>query len=423
MIVACGQMNANTIDYADAVWPVVDRLADSAAAGRADLLVLPETTYPAYWLESADRYLQRDIERSAAVLERFSSIAARHRFWLVVGFVEECDDRLYNSAAVFDRAGSLVGVARKNFLWDCDNRWFAPGERLGVFDTEFGRMGVMICADGRPPEIAATLAARGAEFIVVPTAWVNGRPFSGVFSNAQADFIIRARALEFGVPFACCSKSGREDRHLEYVGQSRLVSATGELIAAAPIEGDKLIVGEIVPAVPRPPALDDRQRERLLGREPPSRPEPARGPCTLSLDADIGDVVTAVGQVGQVVSIREHDLPGIATARCHAHDGAHDLDCRGGSSVDDAVLRARATENRVFIILGDDRVQRIADPAGQLIVASRHPERTVTLDLQQADIKRFTPETDLWAQRRPACYELGACQRPSSTATAAPGRA
>ena len=75
MIVACGQMNANTIDRAAAVWPVVDRLAESAAAGRADLLVLPETTYPAYWLGSADRYLQGDIERSAADGTRSTAVS------------------------------------------------------------------------------------------------------------------------------------------------------------------------------------------------------------------------------------------------------------------------------------------------------------------------------------------------------------
>ena len=168
MIAACGQMQANTIDEAAGVWAVVERLASEAAEGAADLFVLPEVTYPAYYLESAERYRRPDIERSVAVRERFSTLAAKHHLWLVAGFVEEDGDRLYNSAAVFDRSGGLVGVARKNFLWDCDHEWFTAGEALSVFDSEFGRMGVLICADARVPEIPATLVNGGAQFIVQP---------------------------------------------------------------------------------------------------------------------------------------------------------------------------------------------------------------------------------------------------------------
>ena len=72
MIVSCGQMQAMTLAESAGVWQVVERLAGQAAKAGADLLVLPETTYPAYWLKSATRYLQGDIERTPLVLENIA---------------------------------------------------------------------------------------------------------------------------------------------------------------------------------------------------------------------------------------------------------------------------------------------------------------------------------------------------------------
>lgn len=407
MITACGQMIATTIDDADSAWNAVERLADRAADAHADLLILPETTYPAYWLESAERYMRIDVLRTPTVLERLSGVAARRRLWLVVGFVEEAAGLLFNSAAVFDRAGTLIGVARKNFLWDCDNRWFSPGRELTVLDTEFGPMGVMICADGRPPEIAATLAARGAAFIVVPTAWVNGRAFTGNFTNAQADFLIRARAIEFALPFACCSKSGHEDRNLEYVGQSRLVSKTGEIIASAPIEGEHLVLGEIRPSTPRPAALSADTRARLMSTAPPYRAAIPGGPCEIPLHADADTIAAAVaGAGGRAAAIDVADLHSFSTARCHALDGIQVLIARGSTEIDDAVVRARATENRIYVILADQAVRSITDPAGRQVWRTGDPGTSTSIELGRADDKRFTPQTDLWRQRHVSAYDL-----------------
>jgi predicted amidohydrolase len=69
--------------------------------------------------------------------------------------------------------GQIAGIHRKCFLWDFDHDYFAAGEEIRPFDTSVGRMGVMICADARLPEIAATLVRKGAEVILQPTAWVN----------------------------------------------------------------------------------------------------------------------------------------------------------------------------------------------------------------------------------------------------------
>lgn len=406
MITACGQMEATTLEQAGEVWPVVDRLAEQAAAARADVLVLPECTYPAYWLESVERYLRDDIERSATVLERFAAVAAKHRFWLVAGFVEEADGRPYNSAAVFDRTGRLIGVARKNFMWDCDNRWFSPGRSMSVFDSEFGRMGVLICADARSPEIVASLAAQGAEFVLEPTAWVNASPLPRIFRNVQADFMIRARTVEFGVPFACASKAGREGDKLEYVGQSQIVDAAGRLLAGAPIGGECLIHADVIPRTARQSVMDDATYERLTRRALPVRPRSAGDRCTLRMTDDADAICAAIEAAGgRVARLTTADLASYAPSRVAALDAAQALVFQGRVT-DEVMVRTRAAENRVFAIVASSEVQIVVAPDGSVAWKTGGSDDAPALDLSRADDKRFTPETDLWEQRRVECYHL-----------------
>jgi len=419
MKVACGQMRAVTMNDAATVWPIVERHAEQARQAGADLLVLPETTYPAYWLESVERYLRDDIERSAVVLTRFGQLARRHEMWLVTGFVEEREGKLHNSAAVFDRRGELVHIARKSFLWDCDNRWFEPGWQIAAFDSEFGRMGVLICADCRAPEVAATLVSDGARILLLPTAWVNAGP-RGVHRNVHPEFLVRARAMEFGVPIICCSKSGAEADKLEYVGQSRVEDANGKTLAAAPAEGDPLIVAEVSPGRPRPPRVSEHDMRRLFA--PPTVVPPDQlgsqvvvhpvGP----MDAVIAELMNAGGRIANLDSA---EAASFVRGRCEALQGASVL-WFDGPPVDEALLRARAAENRVFVVAAEDRLRLIVSPDGG--VAWREDARganaadaTVTLNLADAEVKLYTPSTNLWVQRRVACYRLG---RPMESATA-----
>ncbi len=419
MKVACGQMRAVTMRDAATVWPIVERHAEQARQISADLLVLPETTYPAYWLESVERYMQADIERSTAVLTRIGQIARRHAMWIVAGFVEEREGKLHNSAAVFDRRGELIHIARKSFLWDCDNRWFEPGWQIAAFDSEFGRMGVLICADCRAPEVAATLVSDGARMLLLPTAWVNAGP-RGIYRNVHPEFLVRARAMEFGVPIVCCSKSGAEGDKLEYVGQSRVVNADGETLAAAPAEGDPLIVAEIAPGRPRPPHVSERDMRRLFA--PPTKvPDDRLGTQVEvnpagSMDTLITDLVNAGGRMANLDST---EAASFVRGRCEALQGASIL-WFDGPPVDESLLRARAAENRVVVIAADERVRLIVSPDGN--VAWREDARgsgasgaPVTLNLADAEVKLYTPSTNLWVQRRVACYRLG---RPMESATA-----
>jgi len=403
------------LDTADDVWPVVHQLAKQATAASADLLVLPETTYPAYWLESAERYRRDNIERTEAVLARLAKLAEKHGLGLVAGYVEEADDRLYNAAAVFDRAGRLVASARKQFMWDCDRQWFTPGDDSTVVETEFGHMGVQICADVRMPEITATLVADGSEFIVVPTAWVNASDIRRTYRNIQPEFLIRARAMEFGLPFVCCSKSGRETPTLEYVGQSQIVAADGRVLAEAPLGGDELAVAKIIPARPTMPNIQSSEIERLESTEPPVIADAAERRFTLNARHDAETIIAELQKAGvRVAQVPSAELDGFAPARCHALDGVQVL-VATGRIIEDALARARAAENRMFVVItAGSEAQYVIDPGGTIVWRQADWGKTLELDLGRASEKAFTPTTDIWSQRLVGTYHLRCDDRPTT---------
>lgn len=408
MRVACAQLDAKSMDAAAEVWPIVESMAGRAESASADLLVFPEVTYPSYWLESRERYCHADIERTASVLDRFSRLAAKHGLWIVAGLVEESGGDLFNSAAIFDRGGRQTGMARKQFMWDCDRTWFTPGAECTVLDTEFGRMGVLICADLRMPEISATLAAKGAQFVVQPTAWVNASRVPGAYRNIQPEFLLAARALEFGLPFISCSKSGRDTPSMGYVGQSRMVDDEGETLATAEIEGDALVVTEVSPSMCRTRPVDARLIEQLMSTEPPFTSEPASLNCDVRLRHGPEDVVRQLqGKGARIARFMAAELDSFAPARLAALNGDQVIVVADSEAPDMRLARARAAENRVFLLcFAGGAMCIVVDPTGAVLWQAGDKAESIQIDVGLSDRKSFTPTTDIWSQRRVACYRF-----------------
>ncbi len=398
--VAAGQMVATAVDAGEDALRAAERLVERAHAAGVDLLVLPECAYPGYWLGSAQAYRERAALGFEGARSFFAGLARRHRLHLVCGLVEERVERLFNAACVFDAEGGLVGTARKTFLWDCDNRWFTPGDEISVFETALGRLGVLICADARAPETVATLASKGAELLAMPTAWVDtGGDVSAPY-NVQPDFLIESRAREFGLPFVCADKAGPEPP-LHYVGRSMIVSADGGVGARAPVEGEALIVGDVVPGDARAATPSDEQRRKLLAparsSAPPREPQPAA--LRVRCDAFASCGARSVTLAGTAVR-------SFVETRCLALDGVQAL-CVRDAPDDLALLRTRAAENRIFVSAWSPRWAVIIGPEGAVRASGDANDGvSADVDLAEADAKRFTPETDLWAQRRTECFVL-----------------
>jgi len=238
------------------VWPGLAQQAREAGRAGANLIVLPEGTLPAYVL-GYDRFEEGEVR---AALEECRAIARDFGAVLVVGAARRVDDRVFNSAVVIDSDGSIAGAADKHFLWHFDRQWFAAGERLEPIQTSVGAIGALVCADGRIPTIARALVDRGAQLLVMPTAWVTSGRDPQNFENVQADLLARVRARENDVPFIAANKCGVELGCVAYCGKSQVVRADGSIAAMASQDRAETILAQVELRTPIPQRAQSETR-------------------------------------------------------------------------------------------------------------------------------------------------------------------
>jgi predicted amidohydrolase len=142
--------------------PLIAKAADK----KADLVVLPETlTY----YSSGRSYDQCAEPIPGPSTEYFGQLAKQHDLYIVAGLHERSDHLVYNVAVLIGPDGKVAGKYRKVCLPRSEiTGGTAPGYDYPVFDTRFGRVGMMVCYDGFFPEVARELSNRGAEVIAWP---------------------------------------------------------------------------------------------------------------------------------------------------------------------------------------------------------------------------------------------------------------
>jgi predicted amidohydrolase len=232
-------------------FPHVVNAVEAAAARGARLIVLPEGTVPAYVIGTDPL----DVSALARAQEIVSRIARMYDATIVYGAAYAENGVTFNTGTVVVPGGAVAGRAAKHFLWHFDERWFEAGRAVEPIDTPVGRLGVLICADGRMPTLARMLVEKGAEMLVMPTAWVTSGRDPEALENIQADVMVAVRARENGVPLVAANKAGVERGAVAYCGKSAIVDAEGAVLARAP-EGDEatLYADVTVGRPPRPPS-------------------------------------------------------------------------------------------------------------------------------------------------------------------------
>ena len=141
-------------------------LIAEAAKQKADLVVLPETlTYFGTGLSFND--VAETIPGPST--DYFAALAKKHNLYIVAGLVERDAHLIYNVAVLLDPEGKVAGKYRKVCLPRSEiEKGITPGKEYPVFQTRFGKLGMMVCYDGFFPEVARQLSNRGAEVIAWP---------------------------------------------------------------------------------------------------------------------------------------------------------------------------------------------------------------------------------------------------------------
>ncbi|MGK0200794.1 MAG: putative amidohydrolase [Yoonia sp.] len=137
-----------------------------AAKKKADLLVLGETITV---YGTGKSYAEAAEPIPGPSSRYFSKMAMKHDLHIVVGLLEQAEHLIYNVAILIDPNGKIIGKYRKTCLprGEADGG-VTPGSEFPVFDTEFGKVGMMVCYDAFFPEVARQLKINGAEVIALP---------------------------------------------------------------------------------------------------------------------------------------------------------------------------------------------------------------------------------------------------------------
>ncbi len=122
---------------------------------------------------------------------RLRFLADELDIYIVAAVTERDADRIYNSAALIGPDGSHIGTYRKKFLWPTETDLYSAGDSFPTFDTEFGKVGMMICSDHREPEAIKELVANGAVIIFCPAGGGFGK---------ENDQMVAERSKEGKVP-------------------------------------------------------------------------------------------------------------------------------------------------------------------------------------------------------------------------------
>ncbi len=209
----------------------VEDLIASRTEATFDFLVLPEMFISPYQIDKFADYAQDDNSR---VIRFLKNLAEKHHAYIIGGSVpERSNGSLYNTTYIFDRNGKLLKKYRKIHLFSItypDNTTFkesdvlSRGDELGLFETEFGTMGVMICFDIRYPLLADKLTEKGAKAIFVPAAF---NTFTGPL---HWELSFRARATDNQVFFIGASPSADSYGTYNTYGHSLMVNPLGEIV-------------------------------------------------------------------------------------------------------------------------------------------------------------------------------------------------
>ncbi|SRR5579863_1242166 len=203
-----------------------EQFIQQAAAQEADLIVFPED-FIAGPLEG--RVDLADFDHR--YVKHFQQLAAQYGIDIVPGSIIEGDENgLYNTAYYIDRSGDILSQYRKVNLWLPERSYITPGTTTAVFETRFGKVGLIICWDLMFPEIFRAMVSEGVAMVICPSYWCLEDAGEGQKLNQYSEVMLvnalcLARAFENEVVLVYANAAGKqvfEQGTSTLIGQSQI---------------------------------------------------------------------------------------------------------------------------------------------------------------------------------------------------------
>lgn len=234
---------------------IAEGLVREAAAKGANLVLLQELfATPYFCIEQYHGHLAlaESFEQSR-VLRRFSALARELGVVLPISWFERAGNAYFNSLAMADADGRLLGVYRKTHIPNAigyqEKEYFSPGDTgFRVWDTAAGRIGVGICWDQWFPEAARAMALLGAELLLYPTAIGSEPGAAALDSRDHWQLTQRGHAAANIMPVIAANRIGREvatqdpELQMRFYGSSFITDHKGALLAEADRDSQGVLV-------------------------------------------------------------------------------------------------------------------------------------------------------------------------------------
>ena len=192
-------------------WRRIEAMVREAALiGGANVVVTPEGALEGYVInevngvrdpvlkkEMVEKFLDLGEPVNGEYAMKASALSDELDIFLILGFLRRHGDQLYNTAAIFDPDGDVIGMYSKTHFaqgYEVNPESYQAGDAYPVFDTPFGKVGMLICYDRQLPEPARVLALKGAQVLFVPSYGSYSPP------DGWNSALLRTRAYENRLP-------------------------------------------------------------------------------------------------------------------------------------------------------------------------------------------------------------------------------
>ena len=230
-----------------------EKLVRKAAAEGANIILLQELFETPYFCQKQKfEYfdLAKPLSENAAV-KRFTEVAKELQVVLPISFYEKAGSTAFNTIAIIDADGTILGTYRKTHIPDglpyAEKFYFTPGDTgFKVWKTKYADIGVGICWDQWFPEAARSMALLGAELLFYPTA-IGSEPTLNIDSKPHWQHAMQGHAAANIMPVIASNRIGTEtddESSMTFYGSSFIADQTGTIVEEADRETESVLVHE-----------------------------------------------------------------------------------------------------------------------------------------------------------------------------------
>jgi predicted amidohydrolase len=249
-----------------------ERFIISAANNQVNVIIFPEDFITDPLMDRTDF-----ADDEGKYKKRFQALAKKYSIDIVMGSIVEKEEKgLFNNTYYIDANGEVLSNYKKINLWLPERSYITPGNKIAVFDTKYGKAGLIICWDAAFPELFRKMVHQGVKIVYCPSYWCYGEAGNGIKIDKNSeiklvDALCVTRAFENELIFVYCNAAGESLRQ-EGEGTDTLI---GHSQVALPFKGcikkldhnkEEMFIQEIDMDVLKVAEESKKIREDLLNR-------------------------------------------------------------------------------------------------------------------------------------------------------------